>query len=333
MRLRGGVKLSQQSHDALLISEIVRGFLQSLTNGDNWRQIPGLGDDRLLIKKVESTYQLWIGLNDPIPEWYRPEWIDIRTLESAQILTFSHVRYTELEYLVRKLLEGFNPTEDAVTQFLRTLHSQNEIWNLGREPLGLMRQRGLVGEISNLLYFLENGAPPTILAHWDISSSARIDVEIPGILHLELKSTASNSNTIEVSSVDQLKIQQTIPLFVGAVCVERVDEGGKNLAQIVQFFLRNVKDLAGAEIAIRLEAQLDAFYSIISLSRYFTTKWIASDQRVYEVEVDSPSNILSDVIPEGVDISSYSLELETLTQRTEIPWDEFGSLMQPNKSQ
>ena len=242
-----------------------------------------------------------------------PAWIDVETTSDVCI-TIPHSRTAELEFLLRKSFEDFtsDPTQPPEDSLISQLQIQVHVWNMGGEIMDKDSQRGLIGEIVAIAEATKQVGNDNAILGWDETSSALVDITHGKDWGIEAKSKSPSSNSVKVSSRDQLTRKD--PLLALAVTDVSADKKhGKTLPEIAEDILDDLKHSQPTANVSELRKKIDAFHRVFSMKDYFVSKWDYGSTDFFEINVDSVPDKFGNSIPAGVTISGYKLDLDVLS--------------------
>ncbi|PVD53591.1 PD-(D/E)XK motif protein [Terrimonas sp.] len=204
-------------------------------------------------------------------------------------------------------------TETNERQLVKTLLNRFEKWKslftkIASEGLSPEEQRGLFGELYFLRKFMQhNNNYSAVLNTWVGPASEVRDFQM-GNWALEVKTTHGNNHQkIQISSERQLDITHLEKLYIYHVSLEKVQESGETLNQIVS----SISNLLSHDaIALnRFRSKLyEAGYFEQHIGLYDTTGYFIRQATFYSVE-DTFPRIQEKELRSGVGDVEYSIIL------------------------
>lgn len=274
--------------------------------------------DNLKISSISDNYTLrLVGIDElGISSW--PSWIDANT-DTDTSITIPHKRTAELEFLLRKTYEDYmtDPSQILEDSLITQLRVQVHVWNMGGEIMDKDSQRGLIGELVAIAEATKQVGNDNAILGWDETSSALVDITHGKDWGIEAKSKSPSSNSVKVSSRDQLTRKD--PLLALAVTDVSADKkNGKTLPEIAEDILDDLKQSQPTANVSELRKKIDAFHRVFSMKDYFVSKWDYGSTDFFEINVDSVPDKFGNSIPAGVTISNYKLDLGVLSNPKEL---------------
>lgn len=204
-------------------------------------------------------------------------------------------------------------TETNEKQLVKTLLNRFEKWKslfnkIASEGLSPEEQRGLFGELYFIRKFMQhNNNYTAILNTWVGPASEVRDFQL-GNWALEVKTTHGNNHQkIQISSERQLDTTHLERLYIYHVSLEKVQENGETLNQIVS----SISNLLASDTIVinRFRSKLyEAGYFEQHLPLYDTTGYFIRQDTFYSVE-DTFPRIQEKELRSGVGDVKYSIIL------------------------
>lgn len=222
-------------------------------------------------------------------------------------------------------------TETNEKQLVKTLLNRFEKWKslftkIASEGLSPEEQRGLYGELYFIRKFMQhNNNYSAALNTWVGPASEVRDFQM-GNWALEVKTTHGNNHQkIQISSERQLDITHLERLYIYHVSLEKVQENGETLNQIVS----SISNLLSSDtIALnRFRSKLyEAGYFEQHILLYETTGYFIRQDTFYSVEAAFP-RIQENELRSGVGDVKYSIILSQCEQFKETEESVFQTLI------
>lgn len=222
-------------------------------------------------------------------------------------------------------------TETNEKQLVKTLLNRFEKWKslftkIASEGLSPEEQRGLFGELYFIRKFMQhNHNYSTVLNTWVGPASEVRDFQM-GNWALEVKTTHGNNHQkIQISSERQLDITHLEKLYIYHVSLEKAQESGETLNQIVSS-ISNL--LASDTIALnRFRSKLyEAGYFEQHLLLYDTIGYFIRQDTFYSVEAAFP-RIQENELRNGVGDVKYSIILSQCEEFIQTEESVFQTLI------
>ena len=187
---------------------------------------------------------------------------------------------------------------DHWLRFLRT----------SRKGLSVPRQIGLWGELFVLRKIAAEEGWHRALSRWTGPSHASHDFSFDGFA-IEVKTTIANSQTVRISSLEQLDGEALSALYLLNLKIEKVSKpDGRTLADMVEL-VRSDLVSGSASDQRDLEARLiGSGYHDIHMQKYRRRRYNSVTTEIYVVDEAFPRLIRSEV-PGGIAEASYSVHL------------------------
>jgi len=247
-----------------------------------------------------------------------PAWIGVE-ITSDVCITIPHSRTAELEFLLRKSFEDYtsDTSQTPEDSLIAQLQIQVQVWNMGEEIMDSDSQRGLIGEIMAIVIATKQLGNDHAIVGWDETSSALVDITHGIEWGIEAKSKSPSSNSVKVSSDDQLTRKD--PLLVLSVTdVSADNKNGKTLPEIARDTLDELKSAVPTANISLLREKIDQFHRVFSMEEYFFSKWNPGETDFIEIQTSSVPDRFGNEIPGGVTIPGYTLNLEVLPEPSEL---------------
>jgi hypothetical protein len=187
---------------------------------------------------------------------------------------------------------------DHWLRFLRT----------SRKGLSVRRQIGLWGELFVLRKIAEKEGWHRALSWWTGSNHASHDFSFDGFA-IEVKTTIARSQTVRISSLEQLDGDDLSALYLLNLKIEKVSKpDGRTLADMVALVRSDL--VSGSATDQRdLEVRLiGSGYHDIHMQKYRRQRFNAVSTEIYVVDQVFPRLIRSEV-PSGIAEATYSVDL------------------------
>jgi hypothetical protein len=264
-----------------------------------------------------------ITITGPLTEEIQPKvpsWITFETeSDKFRIIADANPYAPELAFFLTEVwkemkLDDSTLLEHHVGSALELIEGR---WKLTGEPLNKPNQRGLIGEIEAIMHSFDIKGDEAVEG-WDHTSHALHDLKGDGWA-IEAKSIGESSDSVSISSLNQLKWNKGVNLILSVTTVsEDQTEDGKTLPEYIDNRVGILKS-KNADSASKLLLKLQAIgFNQVTRSRYTSTWKIPSDDDTcfYSIEEDSPTNWWSNKevkpqMPEEIIVSKYRLDLST----------------------
>ena len=274
--------------------------------------------DSLKISSISENYTLrLVGIDETgISSW--PSWIDADT-DTDTSITIPHKRTAELEFLLRKAYEDYmaDPSQIPEDSLITQLRVQVEVWRIGGEIMDHESQRGLIGEIMAVARSTSVLFNDDAIIGWDETSSKLVDITHEEKWGIEAKSRAPSSDSVQISSSDQLV--RGDPILVLAVTEVSADnKDGMTLPEIAEEQLAEIGVSVPTANTEEFRRKIDSFHRVFSMSQYFTSRWDYGETEFFEIESESVPDKFGNSIPSGISISGYKMKLEILNPPNEL---------------
>ena len=190
-------------------------------------------------------------------------------------------------------------------------------WRTGGDPLNEPDQRGLIGEIEAIIHTFAIKGNDAV-AKWDHTSHALHDIRGDGWA-VEAKSVGESSDTVSISTLDQLKWNKGVKLVLSVTTVSKDEsDHGMTLPEYIDervMYLKSENSDSAKEILLKLQA---IGFTDTTRARY-SLKWkmpVPEDTSFYLIEKDSPTNWWSDKAlspqkPKEIVVDKYRLDLNS----------------------
>jgi len=269
--------------------------------------------DNFRISSTSESYTLrLVGIKDTgISSW--PSWIESES-GSDTTITIPHKRTAELEFLLRKTYEDYcsDPSQVQEDSLMAQLQVQVHVWRMGSEIIDHDSQRGLIGEIIAVSRAtIELGNDDAILG-WDETSNQLVDITNKKKWAIEAKSRSPSSESVRISSSDQL-VRQDPALVLAVTEVSANNDGGATLPEIAEQQLAAISDAVPTANTEELKRKIDSFHRVFSMREYFLSRWEYGPTEFFEIEPGSVPDTFGSGIPTGISIPGYTLKLDLLT--------------------
>ena len=249
-----------------------------------------------------------------------PSWITFETdSNSFRIIADANPYVPEIAFFLTEvwkavIIEKSVLLERHIEKVLTLIESR---WKLTGEPLDKRNQRGLIGEIEAIMHSFEIKGTGAV-AGWDHTSHALHDIKGDGWA-VEAKSIGESSDSVSISSLDQLRWNKGLNLILSVTTVsEEKGKDGKTLPQYIDDRIQLLKTKnsdAAKELLLKLQA---IGFTKTTHARYTSTWKIPSldDTLFYRIEEDSPTNWWSNKEvkpkkPAEILVSKYHLDLNS----------------------
>lgn len=222
--------------------------------------------------------------------------------------------------LCTDVAEAVAPVAESADQ-LRALLTRLERWQelfsqFSPEGLSPAVRQGLWGELWAMRWLMTEGSvsPATVLAAWAGPDRHPQDFRFTGAA-LEVKTTAGNSRTIHIASLQQLDDALTGPLFLLHLSLLAATETAETLPSLVADlgtrFTAAAPAMAG-RFALRLQA---VGYFATQAALYQEEAWQVREARLLAVEGDDFPRLRAGTLPATITAATYELEAASLE-----PW-------------
>lgn len=189
-------------------------------------------------------------------------------------------------------------------------------WKTTGEP-NPSEQRGIIGEIEAVIHTHAVKGKDAV-TNWDHTSHALHDIKGDGWA-VEAKSTGASSDTVSISSLNQLKWVEGVNLVLSVTTVSR-DESDDGVT-LPEYLDKKVNDLQSVDpdSANLLKIKLQACGHTEATRPRYSLKWKVPESEntsFYLIEEDSPTNWwsnedLSPVKPKEIVVNKYNLDLKS----------------------
>lgn len=272
----------------------------------------GLNDERYTVEFVSGRIAMHIRTDEPVEFEDHPEWIESHQLPDHHTLICDYSPYhTEVLYLLvdvwRRLRSSDHP--DILAELKNALRLLKHRWDTQKEPIGVEKQKGYIGELEAIRSLLDAKKGEAIRG-WDHTSHAAHDIEA-GAWHIEAKAKSRSSTEVKVSFQKQLEYSDERDLYLSVTDISAtMEEGaGLTLAAYVDQLLNEFRseNIEGTE-------DLESKIACLGITEgLFKTRFSIGETVYYEVpEGSSPDLMARMETPEGTRFSNYKLDLGTL---------------------
>ena len=130
--------------------------------------------------------------------------------------------------------------------------------------------------------------------------------------HIESKTKSPESNTVLISSPEQLSILDSYKLILSVTDVSKEKSDGLTLPEFVDAELCDLSS-SGSDGFEKLRSKI-SYYPISQMRDYFSNyKWKVGETRFYEITPGSVPDEFPDTIPSGIIVNKYRLDLERMS--------------------
>jgi hypothetical protein len=188
-----------------------------------------------------------------------------------------------------------NTPDTQIKASLAVVERWRELFKVSRPRLDAAQLAGLFGEVWLLIKLL--GADPSATAHWSGPTGHRHDFTAQGRA-IEVKvSTTGDANTVRIHGLDQLDPPPGGALDLMWLHVDRSDNAGDCLPEVVA----RAMHLADDEALLTAKLETAGYHSAESDS-YAGTRFTVLDERWYEVTRCFPRLTVSMLEQAGLDV-------------------------------
>ncbi|GAD89177.1 hypothetical protein VHA01S_016_00340 [Vibrio halioticoli NBRC 102217] len=213
------------------------------------------------------------------------------------------------------LLELLNTFHEKITDtyILNRIHSWVQFMDKSRLSMSKSAELGLYGEVAIVRTLLESGVPgKDILQAWVGPERGLHDFVFPKI-EIEVKTTAKESSSCKISSLDQLDNSSNSNLFLSLVKLVESPDG-----LILPDYVEDTKKLFGSnedKLSFEAKLMLVGFHS--NLNKEFETQYSISGAFNYLVDDEFP-RLTPAKVPIAITHVSYDVNLEDTKQNSEL---------------
>ena len=257
------------------------------------------------IAEQHDEYYIFIDSENEVTKY--PSWMRCHREGTLTQLSCNSTKYLpEVLYLLSHCWRKLNASEDELDVIvIDALQHLKSRWNGLSEPMSEENQRGLIGELealrkAALVYGIE------AIKGWDATSHSLQDISTPEWL-IEAKSKSQNSTKVRISSFEQLKVNDSRPLYLSVTEIERRSTG-ITLPEYCNSLLMDMRSskIDGIEF---LESLLDSIGS--KTEDLFKTKFEVGETKFFLIERNSSPDLMGRIeLPDGCSCGPYDLELE-----------------------
>jgi hypothetical protein len=262
--------------------------------------------------KITIKGPLTSEINPKYPEWitFEKDADQFRIIANANPYA-PEIAFFLIEVWKGKKIDGSKLIESHIEDALTLIENR---WKLSGEPIDKKNQRGLIGEIEAVLHAFEIKGIDAV-TKWDHTSHKTQDITGDGWA-IEAKSTGEDSDSISISSLNQLKWNKGQILILSVTTVKSKANG----IIFPEYVDKRVELLRkkDADAAAKLQLKLQTIGYNEALRNKFKSKWELpeiEDTLFYLIDENSPTNWWSNKIepskPKEIIVKKYRLDMST----------------------
>jgi hypothetical protein len=273
--------------------------------------------DALWLVHENNTITIIGPLTEEIQPKY-PSWITFETeSDKFRIIADANPYAPEIAFFITEVWKAVKADNSILLEhhIEKALTLIERRWKLTGEPIDRNNQRGLIGEVEAIMHTFDIKGDKAVEG-WDHTSHAVHDIKGDGWA-VEAKSIGESSDSVSISSLNQLKWNKSVDLVLSVTTVKS-HKDGDTLPEYIDNRVDILKS-KNADSASKLLLKLQAIGLNEASRRRFSSTWkipSKDDTCFYCIEEDSPTNWWSNKevkpqMPEEILVGKYRLDLSS----------------------